>query len=160
MRRSLIVAAIAALLLIVSMAPAGATPPSGVEIVDLVTFDPQNPGPSTGEFTATGPAVDAGLICPAGTSVDVFAKYSGFNAATGYMNAQIVKQFTCDDESGEFLVKLQVRIYPGEGTDFNWTIVGGTGAYEDLHGSGEGVGFGQGGPPPVTDLYSGKAHSD
>jgi hypothetical protein len=160
MRRSLIVAAIAALLLIVSMAPAGATPPSGLQIENPVTFDPNNPFPSTGPFTASGPAVDDGTICGSGDSVDVFVKYSGFNRASGDGNALIVKRFTCDDGSGDFLVKLQVKLYFDVGTDFRWVIVGGSGAYSDLHGSGEGVGVPNGPPGYVLDLYAGKVHND
>lgn len=54
-------------------------------------------------------------------------------------NILIVKRFTCDDGSGAFDVKLQVRI-DQKGDNFNWVILGGTGAYERLHGTGQGVG--------------------
>ncbi len=42
--------------------------------------------------------------------------------------------------------------------DFRWAVLGGTGAYEKLHGTGAGEGF----PIPVgvLDVYSGQMHVD
>lgn len=57
-------------------------------------------------------------------------------------------------------VKLQVRLYLGEGTEFDRMIVGGDGAYADLHAVGGGVGISTGVEGEVLDLYSGKAHID
>ena len=82
------------------------------------------------------------------------------------VNFQMVKKFTCDDDSGTFLIKLQVRFtyYP----TFNWVVVGGTDDYEDLKGNGDGYGLfplfppsnGVQWPPPigVQDFYEGKLH--
>jgi hypothetical protein len=97
------------------------------------------------------------VICPAGQTVDLFGKASGATSQTG-VNFQVAKQFSCDDGSGEFYVKLQVRI-DRKGDNFNWVILGGTGAYEDLHGGGNGTGIYLGGDPEVVlDLYKGTAH--
>lgn len=134
-----------------------ASPPAGVQFTVDTSFGPDG-GPSFGPFTATGPAVSQGLVCPSGNTVDVFGKVSGFQSARGGLNLQIVKLFTCDDGSGEFYVKLQVRL-DWKGDSFNWVITGGTGVYEDLRGSGQGTGVGtaEGG---VLDSYTGKVHSD
>ncbi len=159
MRRALIVAAAGALLLLMlPVAPVGATPPSGVHIEVPTTLPPSGP-PSFGPFAASGPAVDAGIMCPSGDTIDVFGKISGSEMGTGF-NIQLIKQFTCDSEPfGEFLVKLQVRI-DQKGDNFNWTVVGGSGAYEDLHGSGRGVGLPTCGLDCVFDVYDGKVHID
>ncbi len=139
MRRALImVAALVLLLLVLPVAPAGATPPSDVEITV--------PG-FVGPFTATGD-----VICPAGSVADLAGKAAGFQSGKGF-NLQIFKEFTCDDLSGTFVLKLQVRI--ADGVRFNWTVVDGTGAYGDLHGSGTGFVL-----LPDTDVYTGKMHVD
>lgn len=165
MRRFLVLAAAGAVaLLMLPAAPASATPPSGVHF-DVHTTIPPEGGPTSGPFTASGPAVDDGLICSSGDTIDVFGKASGFSPAG--VNFQLVKSFTCDDGSGEFLVKLQVRI-DAKGDNFNWVIVGGTGAYEDLHGAGSGVGYHHHhhhhhplcGPDCVHDVYDGGVHID
>ncbi len=137
MRRVLIVlAALVMLLLALPVAPAGATPPSDVEITV--------PG-FVGPFTAT-----SDVICPTGTVADLAGKAAGFQSGQGF-NLQIVKEFTCDDLSGSFVLKLQVRI--ADGVRFNWIVVDGTGAYADLHGSGTGFVL-----LPDTDVYMGGMH--
>lgn len=124
-------------------------PPSGVNIeVETDNFSP---------FTASGPAVDDGVVCASGVVEDVFFKASGFLSNKG-VNFQIVKEFTCEDGSGEFSVKLQVRLLSDDSpATFNWNIVGGTEAYENLHGTGTGVGL------PfccfVLDVYDGGLHT-
>jgi hypothetical protein len=88
------------------------------------------------------------------------------------VNLQVLKEFTCDVAPyGSFMVKLQIKIvFPSEKNDFtgensfNWVIVGGTGAYEDLHGTGKGTAvdiFGPPGPPiGVGNTYTGKLQTD
>ena len=88
--------------LAVPVASAGATPPSDVTIEVDTLFA------GTGVFTASGPAVDDGVVCASGDTVDGSSKISG-NGKWGF-NIQVVKEFTCDDESGSFLVKLQARV--------------------------------------------------
>jgi hypothetical protein len=155
MRKLIFVALIAMLLLVLSVAPgAASTPPSAVEFEVETTIPTE--GPSFGPFTATGPAVDAGLLCNSGDTIDVFGKGSGFQSGIGW-NAQVVKLFTCDDGSGEFFVKLQVRI-DWQGDNFRWTIVGGSGAYEKLRGTGEGIGLPM--PDGILDVYDGAVHID
>ncbi len=134
-------------------APASATPPSGVDIAvetDLLG------GPSP--FEATGPAVVVGVVCDAGTVVNASAKVTGLSP-TGF-NFHGVKHFTCDDGSGEFFVNLQARIDFRKGTTFQWNVLSGIGAYENLHGAGSGVGLDICGPDCVFDLYAGGLHID
>ena len=152
------IASIAILLLVLSVAPgAASSPPLGVEFVVDTTFPPPpDLFPSFGPFTATGPAVDAGLVCPTGGTIDVFGKTSGSQSQRG-RNWQVVKLFTCGDGSGEFLVKLQVRD-DHKGDNFNWNIVRGSGDYEKLHGTGKGFGLPYNGG--ILDTYSGAAHID
>ena len=149
MRRSVIVAVLAALMVVVTVVPAAATAPTGVEITSEVSFDSGG-----GPFTATGPAVDAGLICARGATTQPHWKQAGFQAPTG-VNFQVVKEFTCDDKSGSFFVKLQVRS-DRKGVNFNWTILGGTDSYASLHGSGKGFGVGIAGG--ILDFYGGAVH--
>ena len=122
------------LLLILAVVPAAASsPPLDVEIEADSLFT------GTGEFTATGPAMDDGIVCAAGDTLDVFSKVTG-NGNNGF-NIQVMKEFTCDDGSGSFLVKLQVKVFFSSPrlSSFNWTVMGGDGVYLDLHGSGNGV---------------------
>jgi hypothetical protein len=144
-----------ALILLLAAAPAAASsPPLDVNFEVDTTIGED--GTSFGPFSATGPAVDAGLVCATGDTVDVFEKASGYQSQTG-VNLQVVKLFICDDGSGEFYVKLQVRI-DAKDTSFNWNIIEGTGAYERLHGTGSGIGIYF--PEGVLDLYEGQLHID
>jgi len=153
MRRVLVLTAAMAVMLAMA-APAGATPPSGVSIeVEMSLLGAPSP------FVASGPAVDSDLMCSEGEVIQVFGKATGFQSDKGYVNFQVVHQFTCDDGSGDFLVKLQVRVNQN-GDNFQWNILGGTGDYEDLHGSGNGVGLPICGPDCVFDVYTGGLHID
>lgn len=146
---------VVALVLLLAAAPAAASSPPLDVNFEVHTTIGEN-GTSFGPFTAAGLAVDAGLVCPTGDTVDIFEKASGYQSQTG-VNLQIVKLFTCDNGSGEFYVKLQVRI-DAKDTSFNWNVVSGTGAYERLHGTGSGIGIYV--PEGVLDLYEGQLHID
>lgn len=158
MQRNVItVAAVTFMLLALAVTPAGATPPADVAFA-VETSIPGDPSP----FTASGPAVDDGLVCAAGTVVNASGKATGFSP-TGF-NFQGVKLFMCEDGSGEFFVNLQARIDFRKGTTFNWNVLSGTGDYEKLHGAGDGVGI-PGvpcGDPElcILDLYDGGLHID
>jgi len=108
--------------------PALAGPPQPVTIVTQVVFDPS----TYGTFTATGP------ICPTGI-VELVDEYYGIGPAAFNVNA--THRFTCDDNSGSFVIRLhpQGNSRPREGFDLDgpFSVVGrGTGAYENLSGSG------------------------
>jgi hypothetical protein len=125
---------------------AGATSGTPITITGHTTFG------SPGTF-ATSPS-DAGL-CASGTTTDV-------SFATGYHSGNHIlfhdiKTFTCDDGSGTFTLNLQVMLQGNNSADsFNWSVMSGTGAYTDLHGTGSGVGLE--GSNEVDDFYTGSVH--
>jgi hypothetical protein len=146
MRRILAFIGVFSVALIGSVAsPAGATPPADVEIV-VPGFE--------GPFVATGTAVDDGVVCGTGEVFTTYVKAAGFQSNRG-VNLTVGKEFTCDDESGTFSAKLQVRIDFAQGVSFNWVITGGTDEYEDLRGVGSGFVV-----PVDTDVYQGGLHVD
>lgn len=83
-----------------------------------------------------------------------FVKAAGWQSGSA-VNLTVGKDFTCDDGSGTFSAKLQVRIDFAEGVAFRWVITGGTGAYQNLHGAGSGFVV-----PVDTDIYQGGLHID
>jgi hypothetical protein len=157
MRRLSGILVLAAALSVALALPAAATPPNDVSI-EVETSLIGAPSP----FAASGAAVDNGLICSAGTVIDAEGKVTG-NSPTGF-NFKGIKQFICDDGSGEFSVNLQARIDFRRGVTFNWNVLSGTGDYEKLHGAGSG--FGLGGVPCgdpdlcILDVYEGGLHID
>ncbi len=154
MRRPRLVALLALVMVMAIGAPGGASsPPTDVNIaVETSLLGAPSP------FAASGPAVDDGLICGEGIVVDYSGKVTGFSP-TGF-NFQGIKQFICDDGSGDFFVNLQARIDFRKGTTFSWNVLAGTGAYEDLHGAGTGVGLETCGPDCILDVYQGGLHID
>ena len=118
-------------------ATATAAAPTNVTIVSHVTFNPD--GPNFGDFEASGPAVDSGVVCDTGTFVDTGIRFAGFQSDRGMVQLQVVKEFTCDDGSGTFVVKLQIQANFDTGIEsFSWVVLDGTGAYASLHGTGRG----------------------
>jgi hypothetical protein len=117
--------------------PVAAAAPQQIEIVSNVTFNPD--GPNYGDFSATGAAVDAGTICASGTFVDTRLGFGGFQSDRGTVQVLVVKEFTCDDGSGTFTVKLQIQANFDTGIEtFTWVVLGGTGDYASLRGAGSG----------------------
>jgi len=128
---------VAALTLLAIAAPVAARSPQGVTIVSHVTFNPD--GPNYGDFAATGEAVDSGVICASGTFVDTGLRFAGYQSNRGIIQLLVVKEFTCDDGSGTFVVKLQIQANFDTGNEsFSWVVLDGTGDYASLHGSGGG----------------------
>jgi hypothetical protein len=132
-----VVAVVAAILSLAAfVAPVAAATPQQVTIVSHVTFNED--GPNYGTFEASGPAVVGGLICASGTFVDTGISFSGFQSPRGFVQLQVLKEFTCP-ESGTFLVKLQIKANFDTGIEsFQWVVLGGTGDHASLHGSGRG----------------------
>jgi hypothetical protein len=149
---SIVMAAI--LLLTLGVTASTATPPVDVTIVAHTSFGPTG---SFGPFVASGPAVDAGLICPSGDTFDLVSKVTGYQSNRG-ANYFVRKLFICADESGTFIVQLEVRLdYRGDNA--NWNVLSGTGAYEKLHGTGKLVGLDPDSPGyAVKDVYTGQMH--
>jgi hypothetical protein len=148
-----VVATVVLLLLMLPVASAGATRPSGVAIeVETSFIDQSSP------FVASGPAVDDGVICDAGEVHDDSGRANGLSP-NGF-NFQGIKHFVCADGSGGFLINLQARIDFRKSVTFNWNVLNGTGAYADLHGAGSGVGLPVCSPECVLDVYDGGLHRD
>jgi hypothetical protein len=122
---------------IVAVGSVAAASPQQVTIVSHVTFNPD--GPNYGDFDAAGAAVGDDTICPSGTFVDTGIRFAGFQSPRGVVQLQVLKTFTCDDGSGTFDVKMQIQANFDTGIEsFRWVIMGGTGAYDSLRGSGSG----------------------
>jgi hypothetical protein len=132
-----------------SAAEAQADAPQAVTITTDVVF---NPGTS-GTFVATGP------ICSTGT-VALVDEVDAIGPAAFNVNA--IQEFTCDDNSGSFIIRLhpQGNPRPSDGFDLSgpWSVWGkGTGAYRNLSGHGEfGVVFEENSDPlAATETYVG-----
>ena len=117
-----------------------------------VTIEVITTSPAGGTFTTSG----AGL-CPSGTTTDQnfgTGGQSGFHA-----NFHHRKTFTCADGSGTFTANVQAHLIFGSPTDsFTWNILSGTGAYTNLHGSGNGIGEEL--PTEIVDHFTGAVHFD
>jgi hypothetical protein len=126
----------AVLVLAVGVVPAAAAPALGVRIESHVTFNPD--GPNYGWFTASGPAVGAGIVCASGTFVDTGIKFAGYQARTGIVQLQVAKTFSCDG-GGTFDVKMQIQADFNTGLEtFAWVITGASGGVAGLQGAGTG----------------------
>jgi len=142
---------VTALSIVLTVVPVMAAPPLEVHIEH--PYDP-TPGP----FTATGPAVDTGVVCPTGDVFDLSFKRSGPPGGT-FRILRVLKQFLCDDGSGTFDVKLVVRLdLTTPGTTASWRVVGGTGDYVGLHGNGKLVGIPIVPGSGILDIYDGRMH--
>ena len=147
--------------LVVPSTVAAAGPPLDIEMEAPTGFFVL--GDPDGTFTATGPAVAEGLVCESGETILLDGSATGWQS-NRLFNFKVLKEFVCDDGSGSFFVKLEVHYdfaATPEYNEFNWTIKGGTGDYEDLHGSGSGMGlYADPATPPdgVLDTYEGKVH--
>lgn len=150
MKRLLVCAAIA--IAGIAAVPAAATPPADTTIA-IDTILPLDGSPGFGPFTATG-----GVVCPRGDTIDLTAKPAGFQSGTR-LQLLVVKRFTCADGSGTFDLFLRVHLVFDPFSDVaNWTVVGGTGKYERLRGTGTLVGSPT--PAGVLDALTGRMHID
>ena len=133
-RRSVSGAMLAAAVALLAIAgPVGAATPNDVNIV---TVNDKTTG--TGTFEASGSAVDSGLVCAQGATVDTDHVFGGYQSGRK-VEVQARKEFTCADGSGTFFVKIQIHVVFGGDEPFSWVVQGGTGDYEGLGGSGDGV---------------------
>lgn len=161
MRKVVLIALV--LLLVVTVVPAAAkTKPLGVEIEVTTTI------PGGGPFIATGPAVDAGVICGSG---DVITRFGALRSPPPPLRTlSILNEFACDDGSGSFFIKVEVK-FTDDGTTGNWVVLDGTsahgeiegdmdgtGAYTELRGRGKLIGFPIVPGVSILDVYSGQLH--
>ena len=107
-------------------------------------------------FTASGAAVDNGVICASGMVQDVSVSTSGAPSAP-YRNIQVLKRFTCGTDT--FDVRMVVKLDLATNfTTASWSIVGGTGVYADLRGRGSLVGTPIDPGSSIFDVYDGSVH--
>ena len=120
----------------------------------IEVLEAEDPGGS-GDFEAFGPSVDDGVICDAGNAMIIRL----FDADTGEpppwptdpQNLLVDWQFTCEDDSGEFVLQLaQPAHSEADGGEFTatggtgtiidegstWETLSGTGSYASLSGNG------------------------
>jgi hypothetical protein len=152
-RKALAAALSVAALILMTVSMASAAPPPNVHIEV-----PEVIGVNGDPFTASGAAVSAGVICASGSVDDLDVVASGSGAGP-FVILHAHKRFTCGDFSGAFDVKMTVRLDTAtNNTTASWRIVGGTGAYSGLHGSGSLVGSPIVPDVSVFDVYDGRVH--
>ena len=107
-------------------------------------------------FEATGPAVDDGLISDTG-DVYTFDLVAFGPPGASFTYLRMIKHFDFDDGSGTFDVRLVARLDLTTGeTRGLWKVVGGTGAYTNLKGSGRLVGIPIVQGQSILDIYDGR----
>jgi hypothetical protein len=145
--------AVAVTILGLSLAMAGPTmaaKPTAIHIESHMNFNPD--GFNFGDFEASGPAVDAGLMCPSGT-VDVVRIIFAGGQSGRKAQIPVWKVFTCDDDSGELLIKIQVHLDFETSTEsFSWVVLDGSGAYDSVRGSGGGSTVSDGSDPQTGNF--------
>ncbi|MFC2108878.1 hypothetical protein ACFLS5_05390 [Candidatus Bipolaricaulota bacterium] len=140
-----------------AVVPVMAAPPLNVHI-EVPTIIEALPDPTSDNFTATGPAVDAGLMCSTGEVFNLSIIVSGPPGGT-FSILRVLKHFVCDDGSGTFDVKMVVRLdLTTNETIAHWRVVGGTGAYVGLHGNGKLIGIPIAPGSSILDIYDGRMH--
>ena len=160
MRKLTLLAAVAALFLVAfPVGPAGAESPSEDVSLEVNTTFSSN-APPNGWFTASGPAVEAGLICDSGWSFDAGGKFSPRDNPNVGVNIQAVKIFKCgatswtDDVPHGFVMRLQIH-FDKKGGSINWVVIDGWGDYASVAGNGDGSSVGSM-AEGITDSLSGK----
>ena len=151
---TLVAAAVASAVAALTMAPGQATASSADTRVSIVATE--NFVAGTGTFEATG-----GGLCSAGTTSQPDGVTITEHRRT--LTFQLDKVFTCSDGSGTFTLQLRAWYLPCAPSNRGvWSIIGGTGDYASLRGSGQLVGTyfpaacEDGG---VEDVYTGHASS-
>jgi hypothetical protein len=107
-------------------------------------------------FTASGSAVDAGLICATGMVQDVSVSTSGAPSAP-YRIIQVLKRFSCGDGTIDVSMVVQLDLATNY-TTASWRVVSGTGNYAGLRGSGSLVGTPIVAGESIHDDYYGNLH--
>ena len=154
MKRTLALSLLVTLLAVFLAALPVLAAPSLAVHIEAPTIIPTGPVPD--RFEASGPAVDFGLISGTG---DVYTfNLVAFGPTGGSVTMlRMIKHFVFDDGSGTFDVRLVVRLDFSTGiTRGTWRVVGGTGAYANLQGTGRLIGIpivlGQ----SILDIYDGR----
>jgi hypothetical protein len=138
----------------VSPAPAPAAgSPQAVTITSLMVISAT--GPNTGTFDVRGEAGASGRICRHGTVADLVVIDRGAFASGKLLDFTVPKEFTCDDDSGAFVMELVIHIDPIlKSESFTWRVLRGTETYVRLQGAGSGI-TRDAGPGQVLNTYTG-----
>ncbi len=145
------------LLLVLGMAPAAAATPLDIVIDGTLNFELV---PASGPFTASGPAVDAGLFCSKGTVMNPGSTMTGWQSYYGAkfgINYHAENTLVCGDGSGAITLQINARLdwrTNWEATDAVWVVKEGTGKYAGRHGTGDIYGVEL--PESVADHYTGQ----
>jgi hypothetical protein len=140
-------------LLVLTASAVVAAPPMDlhIEALEFVATDGE-------PFTATGSAVDAGLVCATGTIDDLYVEFSD-SGRSPYRILHVLKRFYCDDFSGTFDIQMVVQLdLTTNETTARWKIVGGTDSYVNLKGRGALVGTPVVKGFSIQDVYDGMVH--
>ena len=131
--------------------PVLAAAPEGVHIVSHMDFNEDTF--NTGDFTASGDAVESGTFCAAGIVEDTRIILAGGQSGRG-LQIPVRKTFICEDGGeGEIFVKIQVHLDFETSTEtFSWVILGGTGDFAGIHGSGQGTTVSDGSDPQTGNF--------
>lgn len=150
-RRTSAIGLAASLAILGAVAPVAGASPEGVHIVSHMDF---NEGTfNTGDFVASGPAVADGTFCAAGVVEDTGIILAGGQSGRG-LQIPVRKTFICEvGGTGQIFVKIQVHLDFATSTEtFSWVILGGTGDFADLHGSGQGTTVSDGSDPQTGNV--------
>ena len=123
-----------------------------IEVEEVIGNVPADP------FTASGSAIDYGLVCASGTVQDDYVQING-SLGGSFRTLKVVKHFVCDDGSGFFDIEMQVRLDNSTNeTTAHWRIISGTNDYLYLKGTGSLVGIPIVPGTSILDIYDGKVH--
>ena len=155
MKRRHVIAALLALLPVLAIATlAQAAKPLDVHIEAPTGIS----GPAPDPFTASGPAVDGGLLSATGVVYTFDLAAYGPPAGT-FIMLSMVKQFVFDDGSGTLDVKLVVKLdLITHITTGHWQVLSGTGSIAGLKGNGKLLGIPIDPGVSILDIYDGKLH--
>jgi hypothetical protein len=130
--------------------PVAAGSPAAVHIVSPMHFNQD--AFNTGTFTASGPAVDDGVVCASGLVEDYHIQFAGGQSGRK-LQIPVRKEFICGDGSGSIFIKIQVHLEFETSTEsFSWVVLGGTGDYDGLRGSGTGTTAPDGSDPQTGNV--------
>jgi hypothetical protein len=135
-----------------ALSAGAATPWKDVEMIVDIYYDQGEP---YGPFEASGSAVDAGLICATGDTLDIYFEDQHRND-DGVTRSTVLKRFDCEG-SGTFDVRSNIINNQIAGFELVfWSVVDGTGDYEGLRGNGTSVGEGTEDPNHSVETFTGR----
>jgi hypothetical protein len=143
-----VVGALSFLFFATHLPAAHASPSQSVTITAYLNFT-EAPQPPYGNFVASG------VVCPSGGFTDDVHTISGDGG--GVRNVLVRETYTCDDGSGTFTIQFVAHNTANPTGSTTWKVIGGTGAYATLHGTGTSTSV-QTGPLTATVTETGSMH--